>query len=359
MNRLTRSFHRPTPATAPTTRPMPTQSAWEGRTALLASVGLSKRDHNAVLGGAAHKFIEGMALDLQERRLLSDHCCKKNTAVLALMQDLRPDFVPVLSLMPPDDTSFDERAQRTIESLKAAVELELAFEVHLGDVPVTGAVMDALENAMTAPGARITAFHFESPWAEDQDGRFVHQALLQRLSDSLKGCASLQEVRGGMGVLWLLDRPVEHLSIVSAQPPRPADMAQLKRVLGHGVGRFTCASDDVRVFPAVTGVVRAANTQASAATAVQAVTLHHPYRAPRGPEGAKAVDDLLHTPHLKRLMLPASEWLNALGDHTLTERIGDTGLQALDFGDGLGGLSLPVMNALAANAATPANPPRV
>jgi hypothetical protein len=265
------------------------------------------------------------------------------------MQDLRPDFVPVLSVMPPDDTPFDERAQRTIESLKAAVELELRFEIHLGDVPVTGAVMDALENAMTAPGARITAFHFEQRWAESPDGRFVNRRLLERLRDSLQGCKSLQVVSGGAGVLWLLDRPVEQLAVTFERQLCEDELGQLQRVLVNGVAQLSCAAEAATVFPSVAQVVQRVNEHATAETAVRSVALVYPYRPPRNDtSGVDAARLLLTTTHLKRLTLPGTEWLNLVDDNQLIACIRRFGLQDLDFGS-VNTLSPEARQALAAN----------
>ncbi|MGC4395484.1 hypothetical protein [Hydrogenophaga sp. T2] len=356
MNRLTtgRAPATPNPLPARAAAPDPsTPTPAEERAGVLSPIGLSKCHDDHALAMAAHRFIEGRPLDHRDRDLLSAHCGDR-VEVLAAMQRLRPDFTPVMTPMKPDGAAFDARVQSTLHRLQAALDHGLAFEILIDDTPLPDEVMEALARTLAAPNARLTAFHFHAPWADSAHDRDANAARLHGLCAGLDAYASLQAVSGGPGVLWLLNRPVGHLSLAFERAPDGDTLERLERVLVNGVAALTCTADEAAAFPEVARVVQTANRHASPESAVRSVRLVYPFRAPRNDaSGVDAADRLLNTPHLQRLTLPGTEWLNLVSDDQLVACIRRFGLQALNF-DSVFTLSPEVQQALAANSSTAA-----
>lgn len=381
MNRLTpgQAASRPTPPPARPARPAgPDPSALtavEARAGVLLQVGLSPCHGDHALALAAHQFVEGRPLDPRACALLADGCGER-VDVLVAMQGLRPDFTPVLTPLKPDTAPVDARVRSTVQRLQAAVDQGLAFEILIDPPPLPDEVMDAITRTLIAPNARITGFHFHAPWADTEPDREANAAPLQALRTGLDACAALVAVSGGPGVLWLLNRPVQALSIAFNQAPGTDELARLEQVLVNGVTAFTCTAHEAGTFPGVAEVVQTVNRHASPDTAVRAVRLVYPYRPPRhDASGVDAADRLLNTPRLQRLTLPGTEWLNLMSDDQLVACIRRFGLQWLSF-DSVYTLSPAVQAALAHQrqpagvrpgltlapagaATTPANPPRV
>lgn len=378
MNRLTpgQAASRPTLPPARPDGPDPSApTAVEARAGVLLQVGLSPCHGDRALALAVHQFIEGRPLDLRACARLADGCGER-VDVLVAMQGLRPDFTPVMTPMKPDAAPFDARAQSTVQRLQAAVDQGLAFEILIDALPLPDEVMDAVARTLAAPNARVTGFHFHAPWADTAPDREANAAPLQALRTGLDACAALLAVSGGPGVLWLLNRPVQALSIAFDQAPVTDELARLEQVLVNGVTAFTCTAQEAGTFPGVAEVIQTVNRHAPPASAVRAVRLVYPFRPPRhGASGVDAADRLLNTPHLQRLTLPGTEWLNLMSDDQLVACIRRFGLQWLSF-DSVYTLSLAVQAALAHQrlpagvrpglalapagaATTPANPPRV
>jgi hypothetical protein len=368
MNRLTPRAARPfTPITqvGPTTPAAPDDA--DRRTDALNRLGLRKDLGNQALAHAAHAFMAHAALDRETRCLLSEHG-GDDIAALALLQGVRPDFVPVLRLMAPEHAPFDERVQRSVRCLRGAVEHGLAVEIQIDGADFCGAVMDALEDALEgslegnpegarcAPGARITAFHFEQEWAEHASGRFVNRMLLERLREGLRRCPALQSVSGSAGVLWLLDRPVPVLALAFRQPPDEETVDQLERVLANGVGRLACAADHADVFAPVARRIQVSNRHADPSTALRSVTVVYPHGDLPAEPGMDLADRLLRTPHLRQIDLPVSA-VPPMSDDALIGLIRRQGLQSLRFGGASFTLSPAVQAALAHNRSLAQQPP--